>query len=327
MKGKIFSLCLMSCLVWSLLPINCYAGEDDSRLGPAVESDLLDTYQKELELVEEICGYSIEHITPETRETIASVANQNLYHPAYQFSELMTAIACAWVYPDASEGRLVEDRILSDYREELDLVEELCGHPIEHITPESRKEIASVANKYLYDSSYRFSQLMTDIAANSQYLSAVDALEDVRVQRAYGPITGTFLASAPVSAAAVSGRTTVSVPADFFSGIRLSGTCDVPVCYEVSGPEQGAVLRNGLRATHQYVCAVVFGTVIRDGDRYFLQDLNGEGFVSSAALTARGTLYVDAGVADRSFSGYWVSPNVFREYLVTHPEFYLRGNA
>lgn len=327
MKRRIFSLGLVFCLVCALLSAGVYAGGEDSDLGPAVESRILSDYQKELELVEEIWGYPIAHITPETREAIASVANEHLYDSSYRFSQLMTDIAFASACPDASEGKLAEERILTDYQKELDLVEEIWEYPITHITPETREAIASVANKHLYDSAYRFSELMTDIAANSQYLSAVDELEDIRVQRAYGPITGTFLASAPASAAAVSGRESVSVPENFFPGIRLSGTRDVSVSYELSGPGQGAVLHNGLRATHQYACAVVFGTVIRDGDAYYIQDLNGEAFVSGAGMTARGTLYVDAGTADRPFSGYWVSPNVFQAYLATHPEFYLRGNA
>lgn len=54
--------------------------------------------------------------------------------------------------------------ILSKYQSELDLVESNCGYPIEEISSTTRKEIASVANHYLYNPDYQFSELMTDIA-------------------------------------------------------------------------------------------------------------------------------------------------------------------
>ena len=55
--------------------------------------------------------------------------------------------------------------ILSKYQSEIDLVESNCGYPIEEISSTTRKEIASVANRYLYNSDYQFSELMTDIAS------------------------------------------------------------------------------------------------------------------------------------------------------------------
>ena len=54
--------------------------------------------------------------------------------------------------------------LLSKYQREIDLVEATCQHPIEEISSTTRKEIASVANRYLYNSDYQFSELMTDIA-------------------------------------------------------------------------------------------------------------------------------------------------------------------
>lgn len=55
--------------------------------------------------------------------------------------------------------------ILSKYQNEIVLVEASCGYPIEEIASATRKEIASVANRYLYNSNYQFSGLMTDIAS------------------------------------------------------------------------------------------------------------------------------------------------------------------
>ena len=55
--------------------------------------------------------------------------------------------------------------ILSKYQSEIDLVEANCGYSIEEISSTTRKEIASVANRYLYNSDYHFSELMTDIAS------------------------------------------------------------------------------------------------------------------------------------------------------------------
>lgn len=65
---------------------------------------------------------------------------------------------------DACLNSTATYEILSKYQREIDLVEANCGYPIEEISSTTRKEIASVANRYLYNSDYQFSELMTDIA-------------------------------------------------------------------------------------------------------------------------------------------------------------------
>lgn len=220
--------------------------------------------------------------------------------------------------------------ILSKYQREIALVEEKYGHSIDQISPTTRKEIASVANHYLYNPKYRFSELMTDIAAASSNRGEMSPMGSTggEVWQAYGPITGKFIKSLPAaSSVTLSDSVTVSVSADFFPGFNISGERSVSVEYSFSGPEQGATLFNGMRATHNYACAIMFGTVKKEGSRYYIEDMNGEAFVSYAAVTAKGNLYVDAGGADYDSSGYWVSLNDFKEYLVTNPEFYLRGNS
>ena len=66
---------------------------------------------------------------------------------------------------DTSLNPTATHELLSKYQREIDLVEATCQHPIEEISSTTRKEIASVANRYLYHSDYPFSELMTDIAA------------------------------------------------------------------------------------------------------------------------------------------------------------------
>ena len=66
---------------------------------------------------------------------------------------------------DACLNSTATHEILSKYQREIDLVEANCGYPIEEISSTTRKEIASVANRYLYNSDYQFSELMTDIAS------------------------------------------------------------------------------------------------------------------------------------------------------------------
>ncbi len=212
--------------------------------------------------------------------------------------------------------------ILTTYEKELGLVEQVCGHPIEEITEDTRKEMASVANRYLYDPDYRFSALMTEIARASTQNSA-----NVQVWREYDAITGQFIASLSASAPAASDSVTLSVPAELFPGVDLEGT-SVHVPYSFSGPVQGETLHNGLNATHSYACAVMFGTVMREGENYYyIADVNGEAFSSYVGMTASGSLYVDAGADGFSTSGFWETPNDFKEKLVTNPGAYLRGDS
>lgn len=262
MKKKLFSLCLITVMIFIMLPIGCFARENESELNQSAEENILSTYQNEIELVETICGHPIEHITATTRKEIASVANHNLYHPSYRFSELMTAIA----YASA------------------------------------------------------LSNTINDI----QSLSTTD----IEIIEPYGPISGKFIDSLPTgSSTTLSDEISVGVTINFFEGFNLSGNRSTSVSYSFSGPPQGATLFNGMRATHNYACAIMYGTVMRNGDRYYIDDLVGEEFVSLAAVTAKGNLYVDAGAADYDSSGYWVNRNTFEDYLYTHPEFYLRGNS
>lgn len=244
----------------------------------------------------------------------------------------MGAVGCYASGPSSGINLGATQNILSEYQQEIDLVEAKCGHPIDEITPETRKEIASVANRYLYNSTYRFSELMTDIAiasASSNSGSAqTQSTTSAEIWRAYGPITGEFIASLPAgSSATLSDSFDLTLSVDVIPGINISGGRTVTISYSFSGPAQGATLFNGMRATHNYACGIMFGTIMKDGDRFYIEDKNGDAFVSYAAVTARGTLYVDAGAYDFDSSGYWVSLNAFKEYLVTHPQFYLRGNS
>lgn len=244
----------------------------------------------------------------------------------------MVPMSCHASNLDAGIGAESTQDILSKYQREIALVEEECGHSIDQISPATRKEIASVANHYLYNPEYRFSELMTDIAvasasANDDETSPMSSASS-KIWKAYGPITGRFIASLPAATSAtLSDSVTVTVPVNFFPGFSISGSRSISVAYSFSGPAQGAKLLNGMRATHNYACAIMFGTVMKDGSRYYIEDMNGDAFVSYAAVTSQGTLYVDAGAADCDSSGYWVSLNTFKEYLVTDPWMYLRGNS
>jgi len=56
-----------------------------------------------------------------------------------------------------------------------------------------------------------------------------------------------------------------------------------------------------------------------------IPDLNCAFHVSAARITANGYVYVDSGDPEYEETSYWVSLPTFKNYLVSHPEFYLTG--
>ena len=143
----------------------------------------------------------------------------------------------------------------------------------------------------------------------------------------YGAISGALIDNLPISAATASGSITLEIPADFFPDLELGDSYSLSVPYSFAGPEGETELWNGLRATHHAACAVAFGTVMRAGDEYYLADLSGEIFVSRAGVAADGSLYIDTGAPNVTFTSFWEKKSDFEEDLYTQPELYLCGNT
>ena len=162
-----------------------------------------------------------------------------------------------------------------------------------------------------------------DQASFSQFAHA-------EVYRSYGPVTGEFLGSAAV------GTTIAEIPEKSFTveedclpGITLTGNRNWSARASLDGPERGALLDNGMRATHCYGCGILFATILREttasGEVYYLANPNASSFASCAAVTAQGTLFVDAGVPAYGGSSYWTGRNHFEQTLRSDPELYLKG--
>lgn len=103
MKKRLFTMGLALLMVLTMVPMSCHASNLDAGIGAESTQDILSKYQREIALVEEECGHSIDQISPATRKEIASVANHYLYNPEYRFSELMTDIAVASVSANDDE--------------------------------------------------------------------------------------------------------------------------------------------------------------------------------------------------------------------------------
>ena len=103
MKKRLFTMGLALLMVLTMVPMSCHTGNLDAGIGAESTQDILSKYQREIALVEEECGHSIDQISPATRKEIASVANHYLYNPEYRFSELMTDIAVASVSANDDE--------------------------------------------------------------------------------------------------------------------------------------------------------------------------------------------------------------------------------
>ena len=222
---------------------------------------------------------------------------------------------------------MAEETIFNAYEDELALVETLSGQAIDPITPAVREAIAAAANQNLYNPSYKFSELMTALAYVSALSSAGENNPDIAVVVPYGAISGALIDNLPISAATASGSITLEISADFFPDLELGDSYSLSVPYSFAGPEGETELWNGLRATHHAACAVAFGTVMRAGDEYYLADLSGEIFVSRAGVAADGSLYIDTGAPNVTFTSFWEKKSDFEEDLYTQPELYLCGNT
>ena len=236
---------------------------------------------------------------------------------------------------DWSLGESVVNELKEEFAEEFGFLEGKCGHSIDEIDQESFLEFADVVNRSLYDPNlnekgYRFSALMDAIALAPTGAVPMNADFDETVYRSYGAITGEFLESAAVSVTMVqTGTRSFTVGGSIIPGITLSGSLGWSISYGLEGPARGTTLYNGMQATHNYACGVLFATVIKRetslGPVYYLDNMNATDFVSCAAVTAQGTLYVDAGAPEYHSSSYWTGLNHFKQYLRSHPDMYLKG--
>ena len=228
-------------------------------------------------------------------------------------------------------GETAVSEIKAEYPDEFTFIELHCGHSIDEINDETFLEIADVVNRNFYNPDYSFSSLMDTIGLKRIQLEAVPmSVNSDSVYRSYGPITGEFLNSAAVSSAVQFSETkSFSVSADIIPGLTLGGERSWSVSYSLTGPARGTTLYNGMGATHSYACGVLFAAVMKrtssSGTTYYLDNMNASDFVSCAAVTAQGTLFVDAGSPEYQTSSYWTGLSHFKQYLRSNPTLYLQG--
>ena len=215
-----------------------------------------------------------------------------------------------------------------EFSREFAYLEEVCGQPINQIDQASFSQFADAVNQAILDPTlteegYRFGELMDAIALASS------GSADVAVYRSYGPVTGEFLGSATVGTIVEIPEKSFTVEEDCLPGITLTGDRSWSIWASLDGPERGALLDNGMRATHCYGCGILFATVMQEttasGEVYYLCNPNASSFASCAAVTAQGTLFVDAGSPAYAGSSYWTGRNHFEQTLRSDPELYLKG--
>lgn len=242
----------------------------------------------------------------------------------------LVLISCASEQPETWDLEAETTSALKEeFAGELAYLEEAWGQPIDQIDQASFSQFADAVNRALLnpeltEKGYRFGELMDAIAL------AASGSADAVVYRSYGSVTGEFLGSVTV------GTTIAEIPEKSFTveedclpGITLTGNRNWSARASLDGPERGALLDNGMRATHCYGCGILFATILREttasGEVYYLANPNASSFASCAAVTAQGTLFVDAGVPTYGGSSYWTGRNHFEQTLRSDPELYLKG--
>lgn len=255
-------------------------------------------------------------------------------------SLLLACVLCIALYvpsctfDDAAAWSLDENTVSemkAEFSDEFTFIELRCGHSIDEINNETFLEITDVVNRNFYRPDYSFSSLMDTIGFKRIQLEAAPMrVNSDSVYRSYGPITGEFLNSAAVSSTVPFSETkSFTVSAEIIPGLTLGGDRSWPVSYSLTGLARGTTLYNGMGATHNYACGVLFATVMKrtssSGTTYYLSNMNASDFVSCAAVTAQGTLFVDAGSPEYQAGSYWTGLSHFKQYLRSNPTLYLQG--
>ena len=170
------------------------------------------------------------------------------------------------IVSDASASELFET-----YARELAFVE-TCSN-IDII-----KYIAAINHK---NSAYNFSAMMTALAlacaearaySNDLYSSSGTSSAGVAVLASNSILGGMHLRDVAVGATTTTGYSatfSMEVGSEVL-GITLGGSFSQEFSYSVAGPSEGQVLNNGAQVTHRTAFAALYGTIIKENGRNYI---------------------------------------------------------
>lgn len=252
-----------------------------------------------------------------------------------------------------------ENEILQRYQAEISLVEQNHNVMIDHIDRAALDLIKQEAVHNLNDSAYDFAGLMNDLSvifAEQEVLEYYEGLPATRandvvidnmetvVLHGYGALGGQYDGNV------ARGMTTtkkfnfsISLGGNIH-GIAVSGSVTFEASRSISGPGQNDTLYNGKQATHNFACAILFGTITRTTwdlvDRVTgemesshetvqipLSTSDTVTYTSLASIHADGSVEVNSADPDYGAVSSWDNLNEFRDEIEEAPYKYLKGSA
>lgn len=252
-----------------------------------------------------------------------------------------------------------ENEILQRYQAEISLVEQNHNVMIDHIDRAALDLIKQEAVRNLNDSAYGFAGLMNDLSvifAEQEVLEYYEGLPATRandvvidnmetvVLHGYGALKGQHdrnVARGMVSSEDCEFSITIG---GTIHGVEIGASATFSASSSIAGPGQNDTLYNGKQATHNFACAILFGTITRTTwdlvDRVTgevesshetvqipLSTSDTVTYTSLASIHADGSVEVNSADPDYGAVSSWDNLNEFRDEIEEAPYKYLKGSA
>lgn len=245
--------------------------------------------------------------------------------------------------------------ILHRYPDEISLLEETYHTSIPQINDRSLEILKAGAAANLYNSSLDFGSMMDDIALayNEQNIESLQEVApygrptEIRnftteTLVGYSALKGEYQTRiAANSSETWEGNISLSVSGNI-RGVNLTMGNSWSVSHSLHGPNGNDKLFDGTIATHNYACAVLFGSIIRNEwdlcDRstgavrshhvQIVVDANTASltpYVTRACIDSNGKIYMNSADSTKRSIGVWQNHAVFISTLKDEPIRYLEG--
>ncbi len=227
------------------------------------------------------------------------------------------------IVSDASASELFET-----YARELAFVETCSNRTIVKFTRENIDIIKYIAAINHKNSAYNFSAMMTALAlacaearaySNDLYSSSGTSSAGVAVLASNSILGGMHLRDVAVGATTTTGYSatfSMEVGSEVL-GITLGGSFSQEFSYSVAGPSEGQVLNNGAQVTHRTAFAALYGTIIKENGRNYI-DPDTAVVINYTILASIGTpTYCGQARGDGTF--YFDNPYMYRKTIADFP--------
>lgn len=266
---------------------------------------------------------------------------------------ISSSSACAADFPmddvDYNLNQTAFEEIKSAYPEEILFVEQSYNTELKELNYNTLSLIKEIGYSNLYNTEYEFSSLLTAIAVayEKQKIEFMESIElygrgdtktiwdDPVVRTEVMPLRGKLQTRIPTNTT-VAKQYTVSIGlnvGDEFWGYELTSSFSKSSTITAAGPDFGALLCDGRKATHNFVCGVLYGAIIETnwttidvatgkvlyrGGETTVNFQTSDVKTYSALAQDSTTVYVESPVLFKVKS--WNTVQDFEQFIKLHPE-------